>query len=281
MRDDAADEGGARGGEEPVAQPAINLPGVVAALIALFVAVHVSRGLLDPALADDLLAVLAFTPLRYQSWAVFMHGEPGGLVAALAGPFTHMFLHGGWLHLIVNSLWMAAFGGPLARRIGVARFLALALVSAAAGAFAFALAQWGERAFLVGASGAVSGMMGAMVRLIYAGGHDLATGIRRDPCAVRPLGVAESLRLAGPRRFILLWMALNLALGVLNVGAGDDLGRIAWEAHIGGFVAGFLLLGAFDVQRADDGDLARRDADDTLQEKNDGMNGETGREERP
>ncbi|HHN68015.1 MAG TPA: rhomboid family intramembrane serine protease, partial [Thermopetrobacter sp.] len=242
MHDDAAGDGRAPPGDDAAPQPAINLPGVVVALIALFVALHVVRGLLDAALADDVLAVLAFIPLRYQSWAAFLHGDPGGWWAALAGPFTHLFLHGGWLHLTVNSVWMAAFGGPLARRIGAVRFVALALLSAAAGAFAFALAKWGAPAVLIGASGAVSGMMGAMVRLIYAGRGDLATGIRRDFSTVRPLGVAASLRLPGPRRFILLWMALNLVLGVLNVGAGGGIGRIAWEAHIGGFVAGFLLL---------------------------------------
>ncbi len=227
--------------------PALNAPPVIVALIAMFALIQLLRGMAGEEAGYRLLLDFAFLPLRYcapQGAEAAALPLPDGLWPAFAGPVTHMFLHDGWLHLLVNSLWLAAFGAPVARRLGAARFLGLSMLSAAGGALFYLAFHCGEPALLLGASGAVSGLMGAALRLIYAGGLPLTAGMRRDLSAVRPLTVAQCLLLPRPRTFILVWMGINLAFGL--AGMGQEMAPIAWEAHTGGFIAGLLAFGLFD-----------------------------------
>jgi len=234
--------------------PAVNVPAVIVAFIGCFVLVQVVRGFLSPEGDYELVARLGFVPMRYWLPLDAQHLLPGGLWAAMLGPFTHAFVHSGWLHLAINSLWLMAFGAPVARRLGGVRFTLLMLLSAAAGALFYLGLHWGERTLLIGASGGVSGMMGAAIRLIFAGNATLSEGMRRDLSRVRPLTIMECLALPRPRVFILVWMGINLAFGVLGLGGGGD--AIAWEAHVGGFLAGLVLLSVFDRP------AARREARD-------------------
>ena len=75
-----------------------------------------------------ILLAFAFIPARYGDVGAVI---PGGEAARVWSPVTYAFLHADWVHLLVNMIWMASFGGPLARRFGAARFLLLSLVSAA------------------------------------------------------------------------------------------------------------------------------------------------------
>jgi membrane associated rhomboid family serine protease len=99
---------------------------------------------------------------------------------------------------------------------------------------------------LVGASGGISGLMGASVRLIYAEGMPLAVGIRRDVRRVRPLTFTQALTLPGPRVFVLTWIGLNLVISLIGFGGGEGMDRIAGDAHIAGFFAGLALFPLFD-----------------------------------
>lgn len=232
-------------------RPAVNLPGVIILLIAAFVGIHLLRTVfLDRETALRLLVTLAFLP---DYWSlppdVSPADLPGGWAAWLARPVTHMFLHSGWGHLIINSVWLAAFGSPVARRLGPVRFLLLAAAAAAGGAFLFMLLHRGEGAVLIGASGAISGLMGAAVRLIYATGDTLMEGIRADLRYVRPLSLAECLTRPGPRTFIIVWLGINLVFGLWNIGAPGEAGSIAWEAHTGGFLVGLVAFPLFDRRR--------------------------------
>lgn len=220
--------------EERRREPVFNLPPVVLAVIGICVAVHLIRvyGLTD----DQDLSLLiraAFIPIRYS-------GRFDLDFYAFSSPFTYAFLHGGFAHLLINMVWLAAFGSPLANRFGALRFsLFFAATGLAAVVLFWAVHPLGQ-APLVGASGAISGMMGAAARFGFR--IDRSSG--KAAFAGAPLPMAEVLRSRGVVTFLAVWMVINLATGLLGAPGVD--GQIAWEAHIGGFVAGFFGLRFFD-----------------------------------
>src|SRR5690606_34158046 len=94
-------------------EPAINLPGVILALLAAMLAVHVVRVLILNERQDlELLLWTAFTSFRITEPEYL----PGGLLPLVWTPFTYALLHADWMHLGINSVWLAAFGTPVARR---------------------------------------------------------------------------------------------------------------------------------------------------------------------
>ncbi len=218
-------------------QPVFNAPNVVLATIVALAAVHLGREFLDPAQEEWLLLVGAFIPARYAGQVL-----PGGDVAKITSFVTHMGLHGDYAHLAVNCGWMLAFGSIVGRRIGTARFLALSVVTGIVGAASFLAFNWGLFAPMVGASGAISGLMGASVRFMF---NSLATG-GRDGSTVAPrMSLAEVFRDQRARLMIGSWVAINLLFG-LFLDRMFSAGGIAWEAHLGGFAAGLFLFAWFD-----------------------------------
>jgi len=232
MRDTLPDEG--RSGRA-AREPMFNMPMVVVALIGLCVIIHLARTfLLGP--SADLMVVLqfGFMPLRFTS-------DYPLDAYALVSPVTYAFLHGGAAHLVVNMIWLAAFGSPLANRLGAVRFLALWLVASVAAALLhFALHPY-DPAPLVGASGAISGMMGSAARFAFRSAR-----LSGQPYFIGPvLPLGEVFRSRMTVTFLVVWFVINLVVG-LGFGATPDAPRIAWEAHIGGFLAGFFLIRFFD-----------------------------------
>jgi len=156
-----------------------------------------------------------------------------GMLAGASVPFqfwtsfvTHSLLHGGLLHLFMNMAIFLSLGSILARGLGTYRFLALFVVSAIGGALLFALIT-DAHGPLVGASGALFGFIGALKRWEWR--WLAATG-------------------ASPRRFwgtILGLAAINLLLALMFQGVS-----IAWEAHLGGFIAGWLIAPVLAPGRA-------------------------------
>lgn len=209
-------------------EPILNLPGAVALTLVGLIAIHAARDfLLDPESDIAILIGYGFVPLR------FSLGLLAGDAGALPTLVTYGFLHGSWTHVLVNVAWLAAFATPLARRIGAGRMLALLVLATIAGA----LTHWGvhprDLAPVIGASAAASGAMAAMCRF----------GMRVDG---RRLGPVEALVDRRIGLFVLIWMVMNLAFGLLAGPLGLVPGGIAWEAHIGGFVAGYLAVGLLD-----------------------------------
>ena len=227
----------------PQHEPMFNLPGVVLALTVVFGVVQVLRVWLPDQQSAEMTVALAFVPARYSGLAAEL---PGGTVACFTSFLTHAFVHGDWAHLAINSMWLAAFGSAIARRTGTLRFLAFFAFCAIAGAVAFLAINIGLVAPMVGASGAISGMMGATMRFLFRGLEERGlAGLRENPHLVplMPLGVA--LR---DRRVLTttgVWLAVNL-LALLGLGGLGGGGEVAWEAHIGGFAAGLLAYGLFD-----------------------------------
>ena len=148
---------------------------------------------------------------------------------------TALFLHGNWPHALMNGAFALAFGTPLARWFGVRAggalvFLIFYVTCGVLSSLGYAALHLGEQSALVGASGAVSGLMGAASRLIAGQGAGLG------PILSRPvLGMGAA------------WLAVNLLVAVIGSAAvpGADGVAIAWEAHLAGFVAGVLLAGPF------------------------------------
>ena len=215
-------------------EPMFDLPGVLVGLIAVLVVIQVGRGFLSPRADDLVLALFAFVPDRYLLEA----GEPaypGGWGAMGWTFFSHAALHGGWTHLIFNAMMLAAVGRVVVLRIGGARFMALVAAAAACGATVHLALEWGSGVPMIGASGAVFGVLGAALRFVFV-----------TPWAPLPSAVA-ALGLPRVRGFILALVAMNVILVVAG-GApfGGDEGTVAWGAHLGGFLPGFFGFRAFD-----------------------------------
>ena len=220
---------------EPRREPVFNLPPIILAVIGICAAVFlVENYLLTPAQDNAFVSNFAFTPAGYS-------GENPPTVYLLFQPFTYAFMHGSWPHLLINMVSLAAFGSPLANRFGALRFALFFAVTGVASVVLFwAIHPFGEVP-LVGASGAISGMMGAAVRF----GFRTDRSIGRTAFAGPVLPIAIVLRSRGIMTFVAAWMAINLATGLFGFAFGLD-GQIAWEAHIGGFVAAFFGLRWFD-----------------------------------
>ena len=204
--------------EIPANPPAFNVPPVTLATAGVLVAVFGLLALGPDSLAAATLHWLAFRPIRI----VYAFHEPlhGQTLIAVLSLLTHALIHFDFAHLALNVGFLLAFGAACERVFGPRRFAAILVLSAIAGAAAKFAVDWNAPVYMIGASGAVFGCMGGFIRLMLGG-----------PPRMR-------------RRGLLLLLALVIANVVLTV-MGPQLlgvdGRIAWDAHIGGFVAGMLL----------------------------------------
>lgn len=236
--------------------PAFNVPGPVLLLLAAIVAVHVLISFGDWPLREQVLIWFALFPSRYfPDGSQIAHLLPGGFAAELWTPITYTFLHGGWEHLFVNSIWLLAFGSPLAQRFGAVRFLVFYFLCGAAGAALHVLLYPGSDIPVVGASAAISGLMGGAARFVFLADGPLgalggrgAAGWQGAPR--RRAGILASL---GDRRtliFVGVWIGLNFLFGATALsGALGVTSQVAWEAHLGGFLMGLFIFGLFDPLR--------------------------------
>ena len=227
-------------------QPMFNLPAVVSALIALMLAIHAGR-VFFLGQDGDLQVVLdfAFIPVRETQPDLFTDLVAVGDGARVWTFVTYAFLHGDWGHVLINCVWLAAFGSPLARRFGIVRFLLFAGVGAIAGAAIHLAIHPSSPVPLVGASASISALMAGASRFVFqASGPMWSLGgfdAYRRPAA----SLSEIVRDRRAMTFLGVWFGINLIFG-LTGGAGLAAGAVAWEAHIGGFLAGLLLFRLFD-----------------------------------
>lgn len=222
------------GQADPSHARVFNAPSVVSWLALFIIACHVAYLVLPEAMKIRVVWYGAVSPRR------FLQGE-GGLFAMLAPLVGHMLLHDGWLHLLFNTIWLMAFGAPVARRLGAERprgpgpsatFVVFFVLSGVAGAISYIAVHPGETTMMIGASGGVSGLLGGLVRFALS------------PRAARTGGFAGLFD-----RSVLTWTGAIIALNVLAgffgsslAGAGAD---IAWESHIGGYLFGLLTFPVF------------------------------------
>lgn len=225
-------------------QPIFNAPWPVLLLLGTMVAVHVGLTLLQDEEALWWLVALAFVPARYAGAAAQL---PGGTAASVTSFITHLFVHGDYIHLTMNGAWLLAFGTPIAKRLGWWRMMLFTLMCGVAGALAFLAIHFGAMVPVVGASGAIAGLTGAVMRFIFPA-LDSRRGylLRDDPAAIPALSLFAALR---DRRVLLAtasFVGLNV-LAMIGLGSLTDVGRVAWEAHLGGYFFGLLCFGLFDI----------------------------------
>jgi membrane associated rhomboid family serine protease len=176
-------------------------------------------------------AVQAFV----QAWGVVPKEYSTGrdLAPLIPLPFwstlvTSMFLHGGWAHLGGNMLYLWIFGDNIEKRVGHARFLAFYLVCGLAAAAAHIAFNSGSTTPTIGASGAISGVLGGYLLLFPRNRVRVLTGF----------GVAA----VPAATMLILWIVIQFVNGAGQVARTPETGGVAYLAHIGGFAAGLLLV---------------------------------------
>ena len=212
-----------------------DVPGAVIGLIIANVAIFLLVIGLPEDLAKQFIMHNGLVPARYtQPGFAFANGlEPGNFFSFI----TNVFMHASWWHLIVNMWTLWLFGGPLEQRMGAARFVLFYLgcgVAASVVHFAFNLAS---PLSALGASGAIAGILGGFSLL-----HPRERVLLLTPVLFFPV----TYRLPAPV-YTGLWFALQIFGASAHWFDDEQLGGIAWWAHIGGFAIGFAvvrLLGA-------------------------------------
>ena len=157
----------------------------------------------------------------------------------LLTPLTAMFIHGGWIHLIGNMLFLWVFGQALEDRLGHWRFALFYLVSGYAAATAHIVIDASDLVPMIGASGAISGVLGAYLLLFP----------RAMIQVIVPLLLFIPVVVPAPL-MIGFWFVLNVFSGISSIAdQTSGSGGTAWFAHLGGFAAGFLLIYPFLIGR--------------------------------
>ena len=221
----------------PKHEPAIFLPPVITFFAAVCLGLYLLQSYVLQDQANQLVTVYgAFIPLRYSI------DGPAFDLAFLTTPITYSFLHASFAHVAINMIWLAAFGAPLAQRIGSLRFVLFWFATSIGAAALHYVLHMTSAAPLVGASGAISGMMGAAARFAFK--TDGQDGPRAF--AGRPLSVYQAMTNRTVLTFVTVWMVVNLISGLGFLMSTDGSSGIAWEAHIGGFAVGYLCLRFFD-----------------------------------
>lgn len=168
-------------------------------------------------------------------------GDPAAWLAIVGPALVSMFLHGGWLHLILNLWYLWIFGDNVEDRLGHSRYLALYLGAGLAATAAHVVANPGSPVPTVGASGAIAGVLGA-----YA-----ITYPRARVEAIIPLFIFIHIVEVPAWLMLGFWFVIQFASGAAALATTQaSAGGVAWWAHVGGFVAGIALMGLLSVGRS-------------------------------
>ena len=248
-------------------EKAINLPSVITSLLLIFTVLQLIAEYGPHALSQFIYQTLAFIPERLNIlfFPPPMIGEISNLsddsyvndLSSLKKDYfifvtllTYAFLHANWTHLLINGLTLAAFGTPIARRLGSINFLYFMALCAIAGALAHYGFHMSETIPIVGASAAISGAIAGTIRFAFDDPSPLS---QRAQPQNQSQGAVKSLNKLFSNRsavvFMMVWLASNLMMGIFPRSFGIE-GFIAWEAHLGGFLCGLLIFSFFDPVRA-------------------------------
>lgn len=178
---------------------------------------------------DEVVFYLGIIPARYTVPQITLHETVPGLILPL---FASMFLHGGWLHLAGNMLFLFVFGRSIEDRYGHLRFLLIYFLGGFAGSLLHIVLNAGSRVPSIGASGAIAGVLGA---------YFISYPRARITTLVPILFFFWTVEVPA---LILLgyWFLLQFLSGYqMQAIETATQGGVAWWAHVGGFVAGFGL----------------------------------------
>jgi membrane associated rhomboid family serine protease len=227
-------------------EPILTLPPALTAYVLLLAVIHL-RVLLPPEWENWTVDVFGFIPKRYDTTLLNL-SFPGGAGAKVWTFVTYSLLHANLTHLGFNVLWLLPFGSALARRFGAFRFFLFMAVTAAAGAVAHLFTHEHDVAPMIGASASVSGTMAAAIRFAFVKGSFLSfnRGDADAAAKVPALSLSRALRNGRVLAFLAVWFGVNLIFGIGSIAIGAEGASVAWQAHIGGFIAGLFLFSLFD-----------------------------------
>jgi len=206
--------------------PSSRTPFITIGLIVINILVYLNQLMLPPRAAVRFVYLYGLIPVEISQGQLLVP-HPVPLYGTI---LTSMFVHGGLFHLAGNMLYLWIFGDNVEDRLGRFRFLLFYLLSGAAAAAAQILSDPRSQIPMVGASGAISGVLGAYL-LLYP--HARVVTLVFFGWFVRVIEIRAVFVLG-------FWILVQLASGLLTWGA--QVGGVAWFAHIGGFVAGLVMV---------------------------------------
>jgi len=170
-----------------------------------------------------------------QQWSVVPRRLLANPASDFPTIFTSMFMHGGWLHLLGNMLYLWIFGDNVEDNFGHAKFLVFYLLCGVAATFAQVLVSSNSSVPNLGASGAIAGVLGAYIVMFPRGQVRVMMG--------RGIIPMPALVVIG------FWIVLQFISGIGSISQTADTGGVAYLAHIGGFIAGLVLTFLFRASR--------------------------------
>lgn len=206
-----------RAHQKSLKEPMFNLPPVTQTLIgviAIWYLLLEGIGFYDPNLRYALYEYLGFIPGAFTGQVTFQFYH-------LLGVVFYIFLHGSWLHFLMNALMLTAFGAGVERMVGARHMLEVFFISSLAGIAAHFLFYMTSTEPVIGASGGISGIFGAAVVYLHARGM-----LGRSKYGIWP--------------FIILWVGISVLFGLFGSGFTGGA-TVAWIAHLGGFFAGIVM----------------------------------------
>ena len=233
----------------PATQPIFNVSPVVLAVVGLLVAVHLLFWALGESWQVWSLYAFSFIPARLGGGEAVPFPQGAQIWSFL----TYALLHADVYHLGSNSIWLLIFSTPLARRLGAGRYLLLLAGSAIVGAAAVWALHYGEFLIVVGASGAVSAALAAAIPVMFAPGFRMGQSHRVDYGRLAVLQPGQLIRNRNAVGFALVFLVITLLTGASMAMTGTaylEERNIAWEAHLGGFIAGIVLFYLLDKNHA-------------------------------
>ena len=200
------------------------IPGITVALIAINFAVFVHELALGPLGISPFIFQYGLVPARL---SLALAGHPVPLAALIVPFFSSMFLHGGWLHIIGNMWFLWVFGGAVEDTLGSAGYLAFYIICGLAAGVTQTLFSWGSPIPMIGASGAISGVMGAYL-ILYP---------RSKVLTLVPLIIFWFTWRLPALVMIGYWFLIQFLSGMASLGMAQQ-GGVAFWAHVGGFLLG-------------------------------------------
>lgn len=194
--------------------PLFNIPPYTKYMLIVMVSIHlIVSFLLNDEQRNWVYIHLGLIPGRFTGAALF---EP----LALLTPFTHIFIHGSWLHIMMNAVMLLAFGAGIEKWIGGKKMIAFFILCCLFGALAHFALNFNSYQPVIGASGGISGLFAAALVMLNRRHNNM-----QGKYGYLPL--------------IAVWVGISVLFGFIG---SPDGGEIAWAAHVGGFLGGFLIL---------------------------------------
>jgi membrane associated rhomboid family serine protease len=201
------------------AGPIINLPYLTKMLMGGLILIHIiiTYALPEPAM-EWVYLHLGFIPGRFTGTLDFDWFAP-------ITPLTHMFIHASWVHLGINTAMLAALGSGVERWLGARRMGIFFILCGLCGALVHMALNFYSPYPVIGASGGLSGLFAAAMVMINRGNPEMGGRFGMLP-------------------LILIWIGITIGFGMMGSPEGHD---IAWAAHVGGFLGGFIVLKAMKI----------------------------------